>query len=137
MKYFGIDVGTRRIGIARSDEQNKFAFPTTVIQVQQRKGEFNVEAAFQDVVLYIQKEGGEAAVLGDSQNSKGVDNSIMVHVRKLKELLENEGLKVHLEPEYFTSQHAAHFQGEGPLHDASAAALILQRFLDKINYTHE
>ncbi len=137
MKYFGIDVGTRRIGIARSDEQNKFAFPSTVIQVQQRKGEFNVEAALQDVVLYIQKEGGEAAVLGDSQNSKGVDNSIMVHVRKLKELLENEGIKVQLEPEYFTSQHAAHFQGEGPLHDASAAALILQRFLDKINYTHE
>ncbi len=137
MKYFGIDVGTRRIGIAHSDEQNKFAFPSTVIQVQQRKGEYNIETALHDVVQYIEKEGGGAVVLGDSQDSKGVDNSIMVHVRKLKELLENKGFKVHLEPEYFTSQHAAHFQGEGPLHDASAAALILQRFLDKTNYTHE
>jgi len=132
MRHFGIDVGTRKIGIARSDEQGGFAFPFEVVSVPFKKGEPDMNTAFIAVYNLIHQNEGHIVVLGDSQDRHGKDNTIMTVVRSLKEFLENKGLQVFLEQEYFTSQHAAHFQGEGPLHDASAAALILQRYLDKV-----
>ena len=44
-----------------------------------------------------------------------------------------KGLIVFLEPEFMTSVAAERFQGKNDMHDASAAALILQSFLDKQN----
>jgi RNase H-fold protein (predicted Holliday junction resolvase) len=41
------------------------------------------------------------------------------------------GLIIHLEPEYLTSHQAQHIQGVNKMLDASAAAIILQSFLDK------
>ncbi len=134
MKYIGLDVGTRRIGIARSDEKGAFAFPVSVIHVRLHKNEYQLEQAYLEVCDFMKQEGQMhevEIVLGDSKNSKGDDNAIMLNVRELQKLIEERGYRTYLEPEYFTSQHASHFTGEGPLHDASAAALILQRFLDK------
>ena len=62
----------------------------------------------------------------------------MEDIKRFIALLEKEtGLPIHLEPEFFTSQeaHKGKKAGEVSSHmiDAAAAALILQRYLDKRN----
>ena len=70
-------------------------------------------------------------VMGESKNYKGEANDIYEESLKFKSNLEKEGFKVHLEPEFMTSVNAERFQGKNDMLDASAAALILQSFLDK------
>jgi RNase H-fold protein (predicted Holliday junction resolvase) len=70
-------------------------------------------------------------VMGESKNYKGEANDILAESLEFKKSLENLGLKVYLEPEFMTSINAERFQGKTDMLDASAAALILQSFLDK------
>ena len=70
-------------------------------------------------------------VLGESKNYKGKANTILPESLNLKMDLEKEGFIVHLEPEFMTSANAERFQGKNDMLDASAAALILQSYLDK------
>ena len=49
------------------------------------------------------------------------------------EFIQETNMPIYLEPEFMTSQHAEVMQEKRELLDASAAALILQRFLDKRN----
>ena len=50
---------------------------------------------------------------------------------ELKKQLEAKGFIVHLEPEFMTSVQAERLQGKNAKSDSSAAALILQAYLDK------
>jgi RNase H-fold protein (predicted Holliday junction resolvase) len=70
-------------------------------------------------------------VVGESKDFGGRENKILVDIHVLVRQLEGLGLKVVLEPEFSSSVEANRFQGKNDLHDASAAAIILQRFLDK------
>ncbi|OGC95513.1 hypothetical protein A2590_00770, partial [Candidatus Adlerbacteria bacterium RIFOXYD1_FULL_48_8] len=80
-------------------------------------------------------------VMGESKDYSGVANPVMKEVEKFKAALEAEGLDVVYEPEYMSSMAAARqFAPEEKsrkanpnqeLLDASAAALILQNFLDR------
>ena len=88
------------------------------------------------------KEGVEIAkknevtevVLGESKNYKGLANAILPESLNLKKDLEKKRFIVHLEPEFMTSANAERFQGKHDMLDASAAALILQSFLDKLKH---
>jgi RNase H-fold protein (predicted Holliday junction resolvase) len=71
-------------------------------------------------------------VLGESKNFKGEDNVIMEKMRKFKEEIENKFQKpVIFEPEFLTSHQATQFQGKNDMLDASAAAIILQSYLER------
>ena len=123
MKLLGIDYGSKRIGIALSDGRGKLAFPHSVIPSDK------------EVVAKIGKikdsEEVEGFVIGDSRNFQQEENSIMGKVHDFKKALEKEfNLPVHLEPEFLTTLEAKHYGKEGMM-DASAAAIILQSFLDK------
>jgi putative transcription antitermination factor YqgF len=123
-RILGIDYGTKRIGIALSDPQATFGQPYSVIK--------NSKIALDEVTAIVKKEDVAEIVLGESKDFKGVDNSIMPAVRDFKKSLEDAtGLSVIFEPEFMTSQQAEYFQGKHDLLDASAAALILQSYLDK------
>ena len=123
MKYLGIDFGSKRIGLAISDEMGKIAFPYSVI--------LNNKELIREIGRIIEKEKIGEIVIGESKNFKGEPNKIMVKIKKFKEALEKETkLKVYLEPEFMTSQQAEQIQGKNDMHDASAAAIILQSFLD-------
>ncbi len=126
MKYIGIDYGTKRTGIALSDDGGMMAFPREVLAVTTE------DSLVEEIKKICTEEGVEEVVMGESKNSQGEDNTVMKFILPLKEALEKElGLPVHLEPEFMTSMHADVGQGRTPLRDASAAALILQRYLDK------
>ena len=123
MRILGIDFGTKRIGIAMSDEAGQFAMPLIVFS--------NSKKYFEEIVGLAQKNNVNEIVLGESRDYKGQPNKILPEVLVLKEKLESEGFIVHLEPEFMTSQQAERFQGKNNMTDASAAALILQAYLEK------
>jgi len=133
MKYIGIDYGTKRIGIARSDTGGSIAFPLTTIKAGRE--------ALSDIAALIKKEEAEGVVLGESRNFKGEPNAVMEDIEQFKKDLEElTGLPVGYEAEFLTSAAAARQfegdfgRGEKPSQeklDASAAAMILQSYLDR------
>ena len=125
MRYLGIDYGAKRVGVAVSNETNEFALPLAVLPNDQ-----DLLSVFKKIIA---EKKIEAVVLGESKNFKGEDNRIMAAISDFKASLEREaGLPVFLEPEFMTSAEAEHIQGKTAMHDASAAALILKSYLDKL-----
>jgi putative Holliday junction resolvase len=122
-RIIGIDYGTKRIGVAISDEGGQFAFPLEVVE--------NSKDLVADIEKIVTSAGTKEIVLGESKNYKGEANTIFAESLEFKKQLESHGFIVHLEPEFMTSAHAERFQGKTDMTDASAAALILQSFLDK------
>lgn len=123
-RILGIDYGSKRVGIALSDESQTIAVPLAVIP--------NDRTLFREVRAFCESRGVTEIVMGDSKDMRGNDNPIMKEVYAFKAELERDlHLPVHLEPEFFTSMQAAKVQGEHVLIDASAAALILQSYLDR------
>jgi putative Holliday junction resolvase len=125
MKLLGIDYGSKRVGIAFSDENGEFAIPSVVLN--------NSKNLLKEVLDLAKEKEIKEIVIGESKNYKGEANTILKESLKFKTELEKEGYTVHLEPEFMTSANAERFQGKNDLIDASAAALILQSFLDKRN----
>ena len=125
MKLLGIDYGSKRVGIAFSDENGEFAIPSVVLN--------NSKNLLKDVLDLAKEKEIKEIVIGESKNYKGEANTILKESLKFKTELEKEGYTVYLEPEFMTSANAERFQGKNDLIDASAAALILQSFLDKRN----
>jgi len=122
MRYLGIDFGSKRVGLALSDEGGKFAIPHSVLP-NDHKLIGKIVALCKDV---------QGIVLGESVDDKGENNKIMELIIPFKKELEGvTRLPVIYEKEYMSSQHAEFFQGKHDMLDASAAALILQRYLDK------
>lgn len=122
MRYLGIDFGSKRVGLALSDEGGKFAMPHSVLPNDHKLVE-KIAALCKDV---------QGIVLGESVDDKGENNKIMELIIPFKKELEGiTRLPVIYEKEYMSSQHAEFFQGKHDMLDASAAALILQRYLDK------
>jgi putative holliday junction resolvase len=122
-RILGIDYGTKRIGIAISDTNGEYALPLVVIP--------NTPGLVEAIQKLAKESNVNEIVMGESKNYKGEANTIWAESLEFKKKLEDAGFIVHLEPEFMTSMQAARFQGETPLIDASAAALILQSFLDK------
>ena len=142
MRYLGIDYGSKRVGVAVSDEAGKFALPLAVLP--------NDKKLLSEIKKIIAEKKIEAVVLGESKNFKGEDNAIMKGAREFKVALEKEtGLSVFLEPEFMTSAEADRMKPPASgqnrktgvrlrrpkvtneMLDASAAAIILQSYLDR------
>ena len=143
MRYLGIDYGKKRVGVAISDENGEFALPLLVLA-----SDAGLMVALKKII--VEKEIG-AVVLGESKNFKGESNPIMVEINRCKRQLEIEtGLPVYYEPEFMTSAAADRMNDrdvgqsrksglklrspkvKNEMLDASAAAIILQSYLDKI-----
>jgi putative Holliday junction resolvase len=123
MKYLGIDFGSKRVGIAVSDDEGRMAFPYLVLQNNN---------LLEEIEKIIKKEKIGEIVIGESKNFQGEPNKIMAEIEKFKKELEEKlKIKVWFEPEFMTSSQAKQITGENDMQDASAAAIILQSYLDK------
>ena len=125
-KYLGIDYGSKRVGVAVSDDQGTIAFPKCVIQ------NGSLEQVSYEISKICNELGVKDVVLGESKNFKGEDNLIMKEVRSFINHLEVKGLDVVYEPEIFSTMQAERIQGQHTDIDASAAAVILQSYLDRV-----
>lgn len=125
MKYLGIDYGTKYTGIALSDDEGSLAFAREVIPTRDDLLDY--------IVKCISKEGVGCVVLGESLNLTGIANPLQEKIHVLGNLIkERAGVSVVYEPEFMTSVQA-HRQPDAPDRvDASAAALILQSYLEKV-----
>ena len=132
MKYLGIDYGTRRIGVAVSDDSATFAFPLGTVLAGPK--------AFAEVMELARENSVALAVMGESNDYNGKPNPVMEEAHAFARELEGAGLAVHFEPEFMTSAQAArqyegdHGRGARPNQDgldSAAAAIILQSYLDR------
>lgn len=122
-KFIGIDYGTKRIGLALADEDTRIATPYQVID--------NNDEVISRLVDLCKQESVHAAVLGESKNLSGDDNPVMKQIRSFKrELEEQADLPVIYVPEFFTSAQARRQPESEFKVDGSAAAIILQSYLD-------
>lgn len=125
MRILGIDFGSKRVGVAVSDEARQFATPVSVV------------ANTRDLAAEIEKiavgYGAKEIVLGESRDYAGKPNAIFEAAEKFKREMEERGFVVYLELEFMTSVQAERSQGKNTMTDASAAALILQSYLDRTN----
>lgn len=137
-KLLGIDYGSKRVGIAISDDEGRVAFPKAVLS--------NDKKLFENLEKVIKNSPTQAGkkfcgiVLGESLNYRGEKNEIMKEIEKFKIKLEEKfNLPVYFEQEFMTSMQAK----KSPNHqiiktlnqkkrvDDSVAAIILQSYLDK------
>lgn len=132
MKYLGIDYGTKRIGVAISDDTGTLAFPLTIVVAR--------PDALAEIVEFAKKNGVQTIVLGESRNFKQEPNPVMEDIEQFKKNIEElSRLPVVYEQEFLTSAAARRLaqdkRGETIVEpdniDASAAALILQSYLDR------
>lgn len=125
-RILGVDFGTKKVGIAVSDENGNFALPKVVLQ--------NDKDLIQNFESILKEENISEIVIGESVNYKGEENLVMKDtkdfIEKIKKL---SNVLITFEPEFLTSSQVRNTQGDGKMIDASAAALILQSFLDKRN----
>lgn len=147
MKHLGIDFGTKRIGLAMSDDSGVLAFPHGIIPRD--------KDTIKTLDLLIIKNGVEALVIGYSQNETGQENSVQRHISAfVQSLQETCAIPIFYQDERFSSHHSslaeggyggqvkrrqANLKDKGKMSeqslDARAAATILQRYLDRQNKT--
>lgn len=143
MRLLGIDYGTKRIGVAVSDEGASLAFPKEIVP--------NDENTYKRIGEILKLENISEIVVGESVDFSGQLNSLSARIDVfILELEEKFNLPIHKQKEFLTSVEArkstdtkrdlspsqAHVrvkQIKSGRIDASAAALILQRYLDKRN----
>jgi putative Holliday junction resolvase len=120
----GIDYGTKKVGIAFTDEGGNMAFPHVVVP--------NTPKLLDVIVGLLQEKQVGAVVIGHSLDKTGKPNAVHAAVEGLMlDITLQTGIPVHLEPEQFTTQAAIQLQGKNAQTDASAAALILDGFLTR------
>ncbi len=125
MRKMGIDYGSKRVGVAFTDDKGLMAFPHGVIK--------NDDALLKELVALIEEKDVAEIVIGLSLGRDGQPNKIHASVEELiGNLTLQTGLPVHLEPEQYTTQEAVRFQGKNENTDASAAAIILNSFITRI-----
>ena len=143
MRILGIDYGTKRIGLAISDEEATLAFPKEILP--------NDSNTFQALAEIIKNQNISEIVIGESSDFSGKPNmlsaQIEIFISVVKEKFE---IPVYKQKEFLTSVEARRSKNgnkkanssqvrsrvkksKTDYVDASAAALILQRYLDKKN----
>jgi len=132
MRYLGIDYGTKKIGLAFSDEAGSMGFPHSIMP--------NDGRTLDELVALIRKEEVGAMVMGESLSFSGEENPVAAEAKAFGRILvERTGLPLYFEPEMLTTQEAkrdfegVHVAKSGNV-DASAAAIILTSYLSR---THE
>lgn len=124
MRYLGIDYGTKRLGIALSDEGGSFAFPHETIP--------NDATAIDRIASIVAHQHVAGIILGDTRSVGGAENRITPEADVFAEALASY-VKIPVKRgwEAWSSIEASRFAPKGREHDdAAAAAIILQRFLD-------
>jgi len=124
MRYLGVDYGSKRVGLALSDEAGTMGFPHGTVA--------NMPRLVDELCALIVREKVGGVVIGESRNLTGGENPIAKDARALGELLaERAGVPVFFESEVFTSAQARRSAPPRAAVDASAAALILTSYLSR------
>jgi putative Holliday junction resolvase len=124
MRFLGIDYGSKRVGVALSDEAGVMAFPYKVLP--------NSPALLKELEAITKEKKVAEIVIGHSLDKNSQPNKIQASIEELMtDLTLATGLPIHLEPEQFSTQAALQIQGRNDMTDAAAATLILDSFITR------
>ena len=135
MRYLGLDLGTKTIGLAISDKTALIATSYSVLHHDN-----NPNSCLDDLINIINKEQIDALVLGLPKNMNNTLGDRAKETLKFKEFLEsNISIPIYLEDERLTTKSAEYYLIEGntsrkkrkKIIDKVAATIILQSFLDQ------
>lgn len=136
MKYLGLDLGTRTLGISISDTTKTIASAYGTIHFQ----DDDYETAIQKLSTIIQKEPIEALVLGFPKNMNGTVGPRALNTLEFKKKLEETfHLPVNMQDERLSTKEAHGYMIKADMSrkkrkekiDSLAANIILQTYLDK------
>ena len=132
MRIIGLDVGEKRIGVARADSTTRIAVPVGFIEVN--------ELVWQEIAQIAKMNHTNLFILGLPRSNEGNETQQSLFVRNFaKTMVERiPGVKIRFQDESLTSVVAEErlkaskkkYQ-KGDI-DAEAAAIILQDFLEKL-----
>ncbi len=130
MKILGLDVGTKRIGVAKADSNVKIAIPHTTVNVD--------GSEFEQIAHIAEIYNAKHIAVGLPRNSSGEETAQSTYARefaiKLKQRLPDT--KIFFQDESLTSVeaekrlNASHKKYQKGDIDAEAATIILQDFLE-------
>jgi putative Holliday junction resolvase len=139
-KYIAFDVGSKRVGVAVSDDLGMMAFPKAILEANSE--------LFSKIFDLCSTEQPTGFVVGIPDSGSEKANTHTKSVEKfIRELETNFGIPVHRINEYGTSHHAklernnaigdrystsSHRSVQGKHMDDKAAMLILERFLSTL-----
>ncbi len=135
MRYIGLDLGSRTLGISLSDPSGLIASSFTIIRHNEE-----YERLIEEVKKIIDEKNVEKIVLGLPKNMNGSIGPKGELSFKFKDMLEKGiGLEVFLEDERLTTVQATNLlikndtsrKKRKKVVDSMAATIILQSFLDK------
>ena len=132
MRIIGLDVGEKRIGVAKADSSTRIAVPVGFIEVN--------GSEWQEIARLANLQGTSYFVIGLPRSNEGVETQQSLFVRKFaKELVTRlPGAKVRFQDESLTSVVAEErLKASGKAYqkgdiDAEAATVILQDFLESL-----
>lgn len=128
MKYLGIDFGSKKVGYAQSDDEGRIAFPLMISP--------NDSMLLKDTLELIREMKFQVVVIGESVDGNGKANPIAKEARAFGAKIEDAiDVRVVFEKEWYSTVEARKQPGnEGNRNvDDQAAAIVLQRHLDKVN----
>ena len=134
-KILGIDLGTRYIGVAKSDDSGKIALPSDVIEVR------NSTEIVPQIVKIAKSLGVEKIVIGLPLHLSGDESRMSSLVREIAEKLRALDFDIILWDERFSSIQAEKAMREMEIKPSRnkkrineiSAVLILQTYLDSQN----
>lgn len=125
MKILGIDFGTKRIGLAISDELGVLARELDIM---------SPDIFWNSIVGIIQEQNVNEVAVGLPLNMSGTDSDKTHQARKFASELEQKIIvPVKLVDERLSSQMAEQISGTRHNIDSLAAQIFLQNYLDQLN----
>jgi putative Holliday junction resolvase len=130
-QVMAVDYGTRRLGIAVSDSEGRYAMPVLAVEEPTRR-----RAAA--IAQLASEREIQRIVIGRPRRQGGEDSSLWPEIEQFGRSLIQRGFEVVYEDEAFTSTEAdtrlsSVSSGRRPRGrtDAVAASVILQQYLDR------
>ncbi|MBQ2637504.1 Holliday junction resolvase RuvX, partial [Candidatus Saccharibacteria bacterium] len=132
MKLIGLDVGTKRIGIAKADSTTKIAVPDGYINVNGQE--------FAEIARIARMYSTTTFIIGLPRNNEGAETKQSIYARDFARQLAMSipNARIYFEDESLTSVEAERRLKErkkkfekGEI-DAEAASIILQDFLERL-----
>lgn len=136
MRYLGLDLGTKTIGVALSDVTHTISSPLKIIRFEE--GEFN--SAIYEIKDLVKEYSVEKIILGFPKNMNNTIGESGERALNFKSFLEeNLDIKVIMQDERLSTKEATNYMLEADMSrkkrkgkiDGLAANIILQTYLDK------
>ena len=135
MKYLGLDLGSKTLGMALSDKNGIIASSYKIVRHDE-----NYESLIKEIKEVVLQENIDKIVLGLPKNMNGTIGFKGELSQKFKEMIEkNLNIEVFLEDERLTTKEATNLlikndtsrKKRKKVIDSLAATLILQGYLDR------